>query len=72
VDADPAVPDPAGSQWADAVAAIEAAAAAVAVRFAVLGVTVWQVAGAVSAGRLLAPGWPTGSINTSAPWAMRM
>jgi hypothetical protein len=66
---DPLVPEPAGSGWADAVAAIEAAAVAVAGRFAVLGVTVWQVAGAVSAGRLLAPGWPTESINTSSPWA---
>jgi hypothetical protein len=69
VTSDPALPEPAGSVWADAVAAIEAATAAVAARFVVIGVTVWQVAGAVSAGRLLAPGWPTGSINTSSPWA---
>jgi hypothetical protein len=66
---DPVMPDPAGGWWADAVAAITAAAAAVAARFAVTGVTVWQVVCAVSAGRLLAPGWPTGSINTSSPWA---
>jgi hypothetical protein len=69
---DPVVPDPAGSVWADAVAAIAAAAAAVVARFAVTGVTVWQVACAVSAGRLLAPGWPAGSINTSSPWAALM
>jgi hypothetical protein len=65
---DPVPPQPAGSAWADAVAAIGAAARAVAARFAVTGVTVWQVVGAASAGRLLAPGWPTGSINTSSPW----
>jgi hypothetical protein len=66
---DPVPPGPAGSVWADAVAAIGATARAVAARFAVTGVTVWQVAGAASAGRLLAPGWPTGSINTSSSWA---
>jgi hypothetical protein len=66
---DPVPPDPAGSVWADAVAAITVAAAAVASRFAVAGVTVWQVACAASGGRLLAPGWPTESINTSSPWA---
>jgi hypothetical protein len=69
VAADPVLPPPAGSTWADAVAAIEAAAVAVVARFAVTGVTVWQVVGAASAGRLLAPGWPAGSINTSSPWA---
>lgn len=69
VEVDPVVPGPAGSGWADAVAAVEAATAAVAARFVVTTVTVWQVAGAVSAGRLLSPGWPTGSINTSSPWA---
>jgi hypothetical protein len=66
---DPVPPAPAGSVWADAVAAIRAAAQAVAARFAVAGVTVWQVVCAASAGRLLSPGWPTGSINTSSPWA---
>jgi hypothetical protein len=66
---DPVIPRPAGSVWADAVAAMRAAAAAVIARFAVTGVTVWQVVGAASAGRLLAPGWPTESINTSSPWA---
>lgn len=66
---DPVVPQAVGSVWADAVAAMRAAAAAVVARFAVVGVTVWQVIGAACAGRLLAPGWPTGSINTSSPWA---
>ena len=66
---DPLLPEPAGSEWADAVAAIEAAAVAVVARFAVVGVTVWQVVSAASVGRLLSPGWPVGSINTSSPWA---
>lgn len=66
---DPVPPAPAGSVWADAVVAMRAAAAAVMSRFGVIGVTVWQVVGAASSGRLLAPGWPTGSINTSSPWA---
>lgn len=66
---DPVLPEPAGSVWADAVAVVRAAAAAVVARFAVTGVTVWQVVSAASSGRLLAPGWPDGSINTSSPWA---
>jgi hypothetical protein len=65
VAADPVMPQPAGSGWADAVAAIGAAAAAVAARFAVFTVPAWQWAAAVSGGRLLAPGWPTEWINTS-------
>jgi len=66
---DPVVPQAAGSVWADAVAAMRAAAAAVMARFVVTGVTVWQVVAGACVGRLLAPGWPTGSINTSSPWA---
>ncbi len=66
---DPVSPLPAGSVWADALAAITAAAAAVRARFAVTRVTVWQVVCAASGGRLLAPGWPVGSINTSSVWA---
>lgn len=60
LDPDPVLPGPAGTAWADAVAAIDAAARAVGVRFGsgVVGVPVWQVASAVSAGRLLSPGWP--------------
>jgi hypothetical protein len=55
---DPVLPGPAGSGWADALAAIDAAAAAAAARFSLGAVPVWQVAVAVSAGRLLAPDWP--------------
>jgi Domain of unknown function (DUF6431) len=54
---DPVLPGPAGSGWADAVAAVIAAAAALRARFSVTA-PVWEVACAVSAGRLLAPGWP--------------
>ncbi len=54
---DPVLPGPAGSGWADAIAAVSAAAAAVRVRFCV-EVPVWQVAVAVSAGQLLSPVWP--------------
>lgn len=70
LDPDPVLPGPAGSPWADALAALDAAARAVTARFSgsapggpggaeVVVVPVWQVAVAVSAGRLLAPGWPT-------------
>ena len=55
---DPVLPGPAGSGWADAVAAVIAAAGAFMARFSV-EVPVWQVVSAVSAGRLLSPGWPT-------------
>jgi hypothetical protein len=65
VAADPVMPEPAGTAWADAAAAIGAAATAVAARFAVFTVPVWQWASAVSGGRLLAPGWPREWINTS-------
>jgi hypothetical protein len=55
---DPVLPGPAGSAWADAIAAVNAAAAVLGARFEVGEVPVWQVAAAVSAGRLLLPGWP--------------
>jgi hypothetical protein len=55
---DPVLPVPAGSAWADAIAAVNAAAAVLGARFSVGEVPVWQVAAAVSAGRLLLPGWP--------------
>lgn len=55
---DPVMPGPAGGMWADAVAAVAAATAAVASRFVLLTVSPWEVATAVSGGRLLAPGWP--------------
>jgi hypothetical protein len=54
---DPVLPGPAGSGWADAVAAVSAAARAFMARFCVEA-PVWQVASAVSAARLLSPGWP--------------
>jgi len=54
---DPAAPDPAGSVFADAVAAITALTAAVGRRWSA-PVGVWQCACAASGGRLLAPGWP--------------
>lgn len=66
--ADPVMPEPAGTAWADAVAAIAAAATAAAQRFALGAVAGWEFAVAVSGGRLLAPGWPAEdvqSINTS-------
>ena len=53
---DPVLPGPAGSAWADAVAAVGAAAAAFTARFSV-EVPVWQVAVTVSAGQLLSPAW---------------
>lgn len=63
--ADPVLPGPAGSRWADALAAIDAAAMAAAGRFGVPTVSPWELAVTVSGGRLLAPGWPPVSINTS-------
>lgn len=55
---DPVLPGPAGSTFADAVAAISAAAGAVAARFGLGEVACWEAAAAVSSGLLLAPGWP--------------
>ena len=66
---DAVLAEPAGTVFADAVASVGAAAAAVARRFGMSMVSGWRVATAVSAGRLLAPGWPAGSSNTSWPWA---
>lgn len=71
VEADPVLPAAAGSEVADAVAAIAAAAAAVTRRWAVLtGLTVspWLVAAAVTSGRLLAPASIVELTNTSRPW----
>lgn len=67
LDPDPVMPEPAGTAWSDAIAAIGAAAAAVAIRFGVGRVAPWEVAVGVSGGRLLAPGWPVEWINTSSP-----
>jgi hypothetical protein len=69
---DAVLPDAAGTAFADAVAAVGAAASAVARRFGVLMVSGWRLATAVSTGRLLAPDWPDGSCNTSWPWAAVM
>lgn len=65
LDADPVMPGPQRSGWADAIAAIWAVAGAAAARFTLGAVTWPQVAVAVSAGRLLSPGWPEKMINTS-------
>jgi hypothetical protein len=65
LDPDPVMPEPQPTGWADAIAAIRAAAGAAAARFALGAVTWPQVAVAVSSGRLLAPGWPEEMINTS-------
>jgi hypothetical protein len=56
---DPVMPAVAGSLFADAVAAVVGAAAAVAARWPVLGaVSPWSAACAATGGRLLAPCWP--------------
>jgi hypothetical protein len=67
--ADPVLPGPAGSAWADAVAVVAAAAGALGARFGVGEVPVWAVASAVSGGRLLAPGWPPGNDQHELPLA---
>jgi hypothetical protein len=58
------VPESLGCAWRDLLAALGVATAAVTGRFGRVGVlgpvTAWQVAVAVSAGRLLGPGWPPG------------
>ena len=59
VDADPVMPDAAGSGFADAMTAIAALAAAIGRRFVLSTVSPAETAVAVSGGRLLAPGWPT-------------
>jgi hypothetical protein len=66
---DAVLPEPAGTVFADAVASVGAAASAVVRRFGMSMVSGWRVASAVSAGRLLAPGWLAGQANTSWPWA---
>lgn len=62
---DPVLPGPAGSAWADAIAAISAAVNALTARFGLGEVPVWALAAAISNGLLLAPGWPAQTINTS-------
>jgi hypothetical protein len=67
LDADPPPLGPAGSAAADAVAAVTAAAAAAGRRWAVLAgsVSPGVLASSVSGGRLLAPSWAPGPVNTS-------
>jgi hypothetical protein len=72
---DQPVPKALGCPWRDLLAALGAATTAVTGRFGPVGVlgpvTAWQVAAACSAGRLLAPGWPSQQLgagrNTSCP-----
>lgn len=68
VDDDPGPLSPAGSAVGDAVAAIGAAAAAVRRSWgnAVVVLSAWQVASALTLGRLLAPAPPARLTNTSA------
>jgi hypothetical protein len=66
---DAVLPDPAGGVFADAVSAVGAAASAAARRFGMVVVSGWRLASSVTVGRLLAPGWPGESCNTSWPWA---
>lgn len=70
LDPDPPVPEPAGSAVADAVAAIIAAAGAVGRRWGLMlvGLSPWELAAAVTAGRLLLPGSKVEVRNTSCPW----
>ncbi len=68
LDPDPLLPGPAGSPLADAVAAILAAAVAAARRWQLASVlSPWELASAVTSGRLLAPG-AAELINTSCLW----
>jgi len=69
LDPDPPVLGPAGCPVADAVAAVLAAARAVVRRWGepVCGLSPWELAGAVSGGRLLQSGSTVDSINTSCP-----
>jgi hypothetical protein len=66
-------PDPvpaaaAGSPFADAVASVLAVAVGTGSRWpVVVGLSPWRIASAASGGRLLSPGWPPMSINTSCP-----
>jgi hypothetical protein len=74
LDPDPPVPGPAGGPVADAVAAVLAAAGAVVRRWGapVFGLSPWELAAAVTGGRLLMPGFvvesTVDSVNTSCPW----
>lgn len=64
------LPEPVGTALGDVVAAIVAAAVATVRRWggAVSGLSSWELAAAVTSGRLLASGLPPKLINTSCPW----
>ncbi len=70
VDSLPLLPEPAAAALGDAVAAIVAAAVATVRRWggAVSGLSPWELAAAVTSGRLLARTGTPMSINTSCPW----
>ncbi len=70
VDPDPPGLAPAGSPIGDAVNAVLAVGAAVTARWgpAVGAVSPWEVACAVTGGRLLAPAFTPVTINTGRPW----
>jgi hypothetical protein len=66
---DPPLPAPAGSLFADAVAAVAAAAAAAVLLPGVGAVARWELASAVTCGMLLAPSWPAVRGNANWLWA---
>jgi len=69
LDSDPPPLPACGSVFADAVAAVRAAAAAAGLRWPfVFAVSVWEFAGAVTGGRLLSPSSPAVLTNTTRPW----
>ena len=70
LDPDPLLPAPAGSPAADAVAVIVAVAAVAGCRWGggALALSPWEVASAVTGGRLLAPGSAVEVFNTSCLW----
>lgn len=70
LDPDPGLPAPAGPATADAVVAVLAAAAAAARRWGrpALALPPWELASAVTSGRLLWPGPAVEVINTSCLW----
>jgi hypothetical protein len=70
LDPDPGPIEATGSVFADAVSAVRAAASAAGVRWPfVLTVSMWEFAGVVTGGRLLAPCGPAMLTNTTRPWA---
>jgi hypothetical protein len=63
LDPDPVMPGPAGGPFADAMTVLAAVAVAVRARFGLFRVSLAETAVAVSGGRLLAPGWPSGAVQ---------